>query len=139
VNDTIEIKEDTAVIAIEAQVETLAVSGDTYQIVLANSSPVTAITESAATVNVISFAETEPAFAAWLAAHPSGSATILSGNDSVVVPLVGMTPTGFVAPFWIGAAQSTIGAVAGTDSFVITVGGKVEGDTEVGFHVVRFA
>lgn len=67
----------------------------------------------------------------------SGTAIIPDGTDSVVVSFTDMTSGGLIIPFWIGSAQSTISAIAGTDQFTIQSGGPVDGDTTVGYYVVK--
>jgi len=68
-----------------------------------------------------------------------GTATILSGTDSVVVSFTGMAATGLVFPSWIGAPQSTLGAIAGNNQFTIYAGGAVSGDTQVGYNVQKIS
>jgi len=67
----------------------------------------------------------------------SGTATILNGTDSIAVAFVGMTAAGHVIPFWVGAAQSTLGVTAGTGTFTIQAGGPVSGNSVVGYFVVK--
>lgn len=66
-----------------------------------------------------------------------GTATILNGTDSITVAFAGISATGLVIPFWIGAAQSALSATATTNSFTITAGGAVSGDAIVGYYVAK--
>lgn len=68
----------------------------------------------------------------------SGSATIPAGSDRTnPVSCTGMTTAGYVIPFWLGAAQGTLGATAMTNTFTITNSGPVAADTLVGYYIVK--
>lgn len=70
-------------------------------------------------------------------ANRSGTATLADGTDSIAVSFTGMTSGGLVIPFWIGAAQGTLGVVAAANAFTITSSGPVSGASQVGYYVAR--
>jgi hypothetical protein len=67
----------------------------------------------------------------------TGTATIASGSDNVVVTDANMTTGGIVIPSWLGSPQSTLSAVCAAGSFTITAGGPVVGNTSVGYYIAR--
>jgi hypothetical protein len=69
----------------------------------------------------------------------SGTATINAGTDNAVVNLTGVASTGLIYPFWLGAPQSTIAVIAGTNQFTIKSGGPMEANTNVGWFLVKYS
>ncbi len=68
-----------------------------------------------------------------------GSATILAGNDSVLVTYSTMTATGIIFASWLGNPVSTLGAIAGTGNFTIKSGGPVSADTNVAYNIASIS
>ena len=64
-----------------------------------------------------------------------GTATILSGSNSVVVTFANITPTAEIFVSWLSNPWSTLGVVAGIGSFEVVAGGLMPQDSIIAYNI----
>ena len=64
-----------------------------------------------------------------------GTAIISGSTDNVIVPYLGMTPSGIIFVSWMGNPSSTLSAIGGVNQFIIQAGGPMTNNTEVAYNV----
>lgn len=67
----------------------------------------------------------------------SYTGTVLAGEISVTIAVTGMTSSGLALPCFIGEPTSSIGAVCGTDTVTVSLGGSQDTNTLVGIYVAK--